>query len=95
MSTTSSRGTCVVWKAATLMAPDFSAWLRQAAARVFERTAGELVIAPGGLRWGHAMISRFVTLATPCGAATAAAPLPPRISRDRMQAGNAHFIFAN
>jgi hypothetical protein len=54
MSTTSSRGTYVVFEAATLMAPDFSAWLRQAAARVLERHADELVIAPGGLRWGHA-----------------------------------------
>jgi hypothetical protein len=40
------------------------------------------------------MISRFVTLATPCGAATAASPLRLRISQYRMKAGNARFIFA-
>ncbi len=49
-STTASRGTYVVWKAATLMAPAFGERLREAAACVLERRPDELVVVPGGLR---------------------------------------------
>jgi CO/xanthine dehydrogenase Mo-binding subunit len=98
-STTASRGTYVVWKAATLMAPDFSAQLRQAAARVLERKADELVIAPGGLCWARAnsddLAISFVTLA----ARLAAWELPHadcafEFPKTEWRAGNARFIFA-
>ena len=49
-STTASRGTYVVWKAAALMAPAFGAQLREAAACILQRRAEEFVVVPGGLR---------------------------------------------
>jgi nicotinate dehydrogenase large molybdopterin subunit len=49
-STTASRGTYVVWKAATLMAPAFGMQLREAAARILERRPEDLMVVPGGLR---------------------------------------------
>jgi xanthine dehydrogenase D subunit/xanthine dehydrogenase C subunit len=49
-STTASRGTYVVWKAAALMGPDFSRQLRSAAGRALDRLPDELTVAPGGLR---------------------------------------------
>jgi CO/xanthine dehydrogenase Mo-binding subunit len=49
-STSASRGTYVIWKSATVMAPDFGARLREAAARVLGRRPEELIIVPGGLR---------------------------------------------
>lgn len=49
-STSASRGTYVIWKSATLMAPEFGKQLREAAARILERRIEDLMIVPRGLR---------------------------------------------
>jgi CO/xanthine dehydrogenase Mo-binding subunit len=98
-STTASRGTYVVWKAAALMAPDFSAQLRTAAARVLDRRAEEMVVTPGGLRDVRAnsddLAISFATLA----ARLAPEKLPHadcafEFPKTDWQRGNARFIFA-
>jgi nicotinate dehydrogenase large molybdopterin subunit len=98
-STTASRGTYVVWKAAALMAPDFGEQLRAAAARILQRRPKELVIAPGGLRDAGAnsddLAISFATLA----ARLAPQALPHadcafEFPKTDWQRGNARFIFA-
>jgi len=48
-STTASRGTYVVWKAAALAAPEFSAHILTAAAGVLDRPVSQLVLMAGGI----------------------------------------------
>lgn len=98
-STTASRGSYVVWKSAGLMAPDFSAQLRRAAAGLLDRRADDLAVAPGGLRDVRAnsddLLISFAALAqqiTP--QARPRAECAFEFPKTNYTAGNARFIFA-
>jgi xanthine dehydrogenase D subunit/xanthine dehydrogenase C subunit len=96
-STTASRGTYVVWKAAELAGPDFSRQLREAAGRILRRQPDELAIAPGGLRdartnSGELLIS-FTALAEQLEARPQA-ECTFEFPKTDWQNGNARFIFA-
>jgi nicotinate dehydrogenase large molybdopterin subunit len=98
-STSASRGTYVIWKAANLMAPDFGAQLREAAAHVLERLPEDLVIVPGGLRDARAN-SDDVTISFAALAARLAPDRWPHADcafeypKTNYQSHNARFIFA-
>jgi CO/xanthine dehydrogenase Mo-binding subunit len=98
-STTASRGTYVVWKAAALTGSDFSRQLRSAAGSVLGRRPEELAIAPGGLRdartnSGELVIS-FAALAGKLAAdARPHAACAFEFPKTDWQTGNARFIFA-
>ncbi|MCD7109552.1 molybdopterin-dependent oxidoreductase [Rhizobium sp. DKSPLA3] len=98
-STSASRGGHVVWRAARLAGPDFSARLRQAAAGLLGRPADGLKLAPGGVADRRSnsgrLLLRFRDLAEalapdarPC--VTVAFDFP----KTDHTAGNARYIFA-
>jgi nicotinate dehydrogenase large molybdopterin subunit len=98
-STSASRGTYVVWRAATLAGDIFSRRLREAAAGALGCAADDLTIAPGGIRDAQinsdALLITFAELAqrlSPQSPVTAACAFS--FPKADYRQGNARFVFA-
>jgi xanthine dehydrogenase D subunit len=98
-STSASRGTYVVWRAATSAGDIFSRRLREAAASVLGRNADDLAIAPGGVRDARinsdALLITFAELAQrllPQSLPTAECAFS--FPKADYRQGNARFVFA-
>jgi CO/xanthine dehydrogenase Mo-binding subunit len=97
-STSASRGTYVVWKAAQMAGPELRAQLSRAAERLLERPTGSLDVVPGGVgpagqREGGPVVT-FASLARMLGGVlpTATARFDfPNVDYDK---ANARYLFA-
>jgi xanthine dehydrogenase D subunit/xanthine dehydrogenase C subunit len=98
-STTASRGTSVVWGAAKMAGPEFSAEMRKAAGHILGREADTLVLAPGGLaergsNSGDILITYRVLAAALVPEALPSVTVAYDFPKNDYSAGNARFLFA-
>ncbi|TCQ06146.1 xanthine dehydrogenase C subunit [Rhizobium sp. PP-F2F-G36] len=98
-STSASRGGYVVWRAARLAGPEFSARLTDAAARLLDRPADSLKLAPGGIADRRSNSGRLLMRFRDLAEALAPEALPSvtvafDFPKTEYTASNARYIFA-